>query len=124
MLTYLREKLFRFYTSRYLVPYLLLIIVFCVLLGRVFKLQIVQGEDYMDNFTLSIEKELSLPGTRGNIYDRNGVLLAYNELAYSVTITDTIESGSGKNEKLNGIILDMVRMVEANGDQVLNDFGI
>ncbi|MBR6851092.1 MAG: penicillin-binding protein, partial [Lachnospiraceae bacterium] len=124
MLTYLREKLFRFYTSRYLVPYLLLIIVFCVLLGRVFKLQIVQGEDYMDNFTLSIEKELSLPGTRGNIYDRNGVLLAYNELAYSVTITDTIESGSGKNEKLNGIILDMVRMIEANGDQVLNDFGI
>ena len=124
MLTYLREKLFRFYTSRYLVPYLLLIIVFCVLLGRVFMLQIVQGEDYMDNFTLSIEKELSLPGTRGNIYDRNGVLLAYNELAYSVTITDTIESGSGKNEKLNGIILDMVRMVEANGDQVLNDFGI
>ncbi len=124
MLTYLREKLFRFYTSRYLVPYLLLIVVFCVLLGRVFKLQIVQGEDYMDNFTLSIEKELSLPGTRGNIYDRNGVLLAYNELAYSVTITDTIESGSGKNEKLNGIILDMVRMIEANGDQVLNDFGI
>ena len=124
MLTYLREKLFRFYTSRYLVPYLLLIIVFCVLLGRVFMLQIVQGEDYMDNFTLSIEKELSLPGTRGNIYDRNGVLLAYNELAYSVTITDTIESGSGKNEKLNGIILDMVRMIEANGDQVLNDFGI
>ncbi|MBO6297518.1 MAG: penicillin-binding protein [Lachnospiraceae bacterium] len=124
MLMFLREKLLRFYTSRYLVPYLLLIIVFCVLLGRVFSLQIVQGDDYMDNFTLSIEKEISLPGTRGNIYDRNGELLAYNELAYSVTITDTIESGSGKNEKLNGIILEMVRMIEANGDHVLNDFGI
>ena len=67
MLMFLREKLLRFYTSRYLVPYLLLIIVFCVLLGRVFSLQIVQGDDYMDNFTLSIEKESGLPGTRGNI---------------------------------------------------------
>ena len=124
MISYIREKFIRFYKARYFVPYLFLVIVFCVLLGRVFSLQIVQGDDYMDNFTLSIEKEISIPGARGNIYDRNGELLAYNELAYSVTITDTIESGNGKNEKLNGIILNMVRMIEANGDQVLNDFGI
>ncbi len=124
MIAFLKEKFIRFYNARYFVPYLFLVIVFCILLGRVFSLQIVQGEDYMDNFTLSIEKEISIPGARGNIYDRNGVLLAYNELAYSVTITDTIESGNGKNEKLNGIILNMVRMIEENGDHVMNDFGI
>ncbi|MBR1472158.1 MAG: penicillin-binding protein, partial [Lachnospiraceae bacterium] len=124
MLELIREKLKHFFTSRYVWPYLFLLAVFSILLGRVFQLQIVQGDDYLDNFTLSIEKELSIPGSRGNIYDRNGVLLAYNELAYSVTITDTIESGEGKNETLNGIILQMVKMIERNGDAVMNDFGI
>lgn len=33
-------------------------------------------------------KERTLSSTRGNIYDRNGNLLAYNELAYSITIED------------------------------------
>ena len=39
--------------------------------------------------------------------DRNGVLLAYNDLAYSVTLNDTVDSGTGKNEKLNTIIFNI-----------------
>ena len=35
-----------------------------------------------------IQKERITSGTRGNIFDRNGKLLAYNELSYSVTIED------------------------------------
>ena len=72
-----------------------------VLVYRLFDLQIVNGESYLDNFRLMIEKVKTLEGTRGNIYDRNGNLLAYNELAYSVTIEDVYESGRGKNAKLN-----------------------
>ena len=68
------------------------IIVFCVLsavlLQRVFYLQIVKGQNYTDKYELQIQKTKEVEGTRGNIYDRNGVLLAYNELAYSVTIQD------------------------------------
>ena len=68
------------------------IIMFCVLsavlLQRVFYLQIVKGQNYTDKYELQIQKTKEVEGTRGNIYDRNGVLLAYNELAYSVTIQD------------------------------------
>ena len=41
--------------------------------------------------------------TRGNIYDRNGELLADNELAYSITIEDngSYSSTDKKNESLN-----------------------
>ena len=71
-----------------------LILVFCVLsaglVNRIFYLQIVKGQDYLDNYKLRIMKTRSISGTRGNIYDRNGNLLAYNELAYSVTIEDNI----------------------------------
>ncbi len=124
MLDDLKEKISGFIHSRFLLPYLAVFFLTLVLVNRIFQLQIVKGEDYMDNFTLSIEKQVSIPSTRGNIYDRNGVLLACNELAYSVTITDTLESGNGKNENLNNIILTMIRLIEENGDHVDNDFNI
>ena len=41
------------------------------LIWKIFDLQIVQGEEYLENFQLTIQKEISIPATRGNIYDRN-----------------------------------------------------
>ncbi|MCR4585066.1 MAG: penicillin-binding protein [Lachnospiraceae bacterium] len=124
MLEAIREKISAFIHSRFLLPYILLGIVTGTLIARVFSLQIVHGREYMNNFALNIEKEVNIPGARGNIYDRNGQLLAYNELAYSITLTDTIESGKRKNETLNGIILKMIRIIEKNGDHIINDFGL
>lgn len=124
MLFELREKFINFITSRQFLPYIALTVVAVMLINRIFQLQIVHGNEYMNDFTLRIEKEVTIPSTRGNIYDCNGVLLAYNELAYSVTITDTIESGEGKNEKLNAIIYQMIHLIEQNGDDVISDFKI
>ena len=80
-------------------------IVLCVIAGiliyRVFSLQIVNGQTYLDDFQLKIEKERSLASARGNIYDKNGNLLAYNELAYSVTIEDVYEPYLLKNGFIN-----------------------
>lgn len=107
-----------------------LIIIFCVtsvmLIGRLFYLQIVRGEDYLANYELQIRKTREVPGTRGNIYDRNGNLLAYNELAYSVTIEDTINASSReeKNKQLNAVLDKVLRIVESHGDSVIDSFGI
>ncbi len=95
-----------------------------VLVYRIFKLQIVNGEEYLNNFQLKIQKERTVPAARGNIYDCNGELLAYNELAYSVTIEDVYESGRKKNEKLNETIYRLIHMIEKNGDSVIHDFDI
>ena len=106
------------------------IIVFCimsaVLLQRLFYLQIVKGQDYFDDYKLQIQKTKEVQGTRGKIYDRNGVLLAYNELAYAVTIEDNgdYDSIKQKNKELNKVISTVIGMVESNGDTVINDFGI
>ncbi len=57
-----------------------LIIVFCImssiLVGRLFNLQIVNGQQYLDDYKLQIQKTRVTQGTRGNIYDKNGKLLA------------------------------------------------
>ncbi len=104
--------------------------VFCILssilIQRVFYLQIVKGQNYADQYEIQIQKTKEVEGTRGNIYDRNGVLLAYNELAYSVTIEDNGEydSVSEKNKELNNVVSTVIDIVEANGDTVISDFGI
>ena len=110
---------------------MMLIIVFCltstVLIGRLFYLQIVRGEEYLENYKLQIRRTSEIPATRGNIYDRNGELIAYNELAYSVTIQDTVPTNTGsdeKNEILNTILNKVLSIVEANGDSVIDSFGI
>lgn len=111
-------------TSRVFVLVICFVMLCIMLLHRVFVLQIVHGEEYMDNFKLKIRKERSIASTRGNIYDRDGELLAYNELAYNVTIEDVYESGSDKNQKLNETISNLIDIIEKNGDKIINDFNI
>lgn len=111
-------------TSR-IIYLLLAFTVLCgILIARIFDLQIVNGESYLNNFELKSKKERSIPAARGKIYDCNGVLLAYNELAYSVTIEDVYESGSKKNERLNKTILKTINIIEENGDETSCDFNI
>lgn len=106
----------------------MLIVVFCltssILIGRLFYLQIIRGEDYLENYELQIRRTTTIPATRGNIYDRNGSLIAYNELAYSVTIEDSIPSGKDKNELLNAVLDKVLSIVESHGDSVISSFGI
>ena len=81
-----KEIIYDIFQSRMLVAVIVFCVLFSILINRVFYLQIVKGQDYLENYELQIIKTRTIAGTRGNIYDRNGNLLAYNELAYSVTI--------------------------------------
>ncbi|MBA4698768.1 MAG: penicillin-binding protein [Ruminococcus sp.] len=122
----IKDAIYRIVKSRLFVLILAFCILFAVLINRVFYLQIVKGQDYLDNYKLQIRKTREIAGTRGNIYDRNGKLLAYNELAYSVTIEDNIvaDTRKEKNEILNGILDKVISIVETNKDSVISDFGI
>ncbi|MBQ7680220.1 MAG: penicillin-binding protein, partial [Butyrivibrio sp.] len=96
----------------------------CVLIYRIFVLQIVEGEKYLDSFQLMIQKEKAIEATRGCIYDRNGNILAYNELANSVTIEDVYKSGRGRNAEINATLERLIRIIEDNGDEIEHNFHI
>lgn len=119
-----KDKLIGIITSRLTV----FTVIFClfagVLIYRCFDLQIVHGEEYLEEFVLEIEKTRDIASTRGKIYDRNGNELAYNELAYSVKIEDVFESGRLKNARLNDTIYRLIQMIEKNGDKCITDFKI
>ena len=126
MLENIKEALKSVFQSRMFVLVVVFGILLAVLIQRMFALQIVKGEEYMDTFQLKIEKQRTLLGTRGTIYDRNGVPLAYNKLAYSVTIEDngTYETTREKNETLNQTIYDLIQIIENYGGEIDNDFQI
>ena len=119
-----KESFITVISSRLFVLLLAFFFLCSTLVYRLFDLQIVKGEDYLNNFHLKIVRERSLPSTRGNIYDCNGNLLAYNELAYNITLEDVYESGSDKNATINDTIYRLVKLVEQNGDEVISDFNI
>ena len=107
-----------------------LIMVFIVLIGvlvnRLFSLQIINGESYVKDLSSSIQKDMSVAATRGRIFDKNGVLLAYNDLAYAVRISDSgkYEDNDTKNRLLNSSIDKTLTIIEEKGDSYSNDFPI
>lgn len=119
-----KENFINMVTSRVFFMMLIFLCLGSILVHRIFDLQIVNGEEYLDSFQMKIMKERVINGSRGCIYDRNGNLLAYNELAHSVTIEDVYESGRFKNLNLNTTIYTLIQMIEENGDKIVSDFKI
>ncbi len=120
----LKDRLLELIFSRMFVLLAVIVILFGVLINRIFQLQIINGESYQNNFILKIQREKTIPSTRGKIFDCNGKVLAYDELAYSVTIADNYESSSTKNADMNDTISHLIRLIEKNGDKLVNDFNI
>ena len=89
----LKEKFIKNFFSRLTVFNCLFGVLAALLIYRCFDLQIIHGQEYLDKFVLSIEKTRDISSTRGIIYDRNGEVLAYDELAYSVKIEDVFVIG-------------------------------
>ncbi|SFP94290.1 penicillin-binding protein 2 [Lachnospiraceae bacterium XBB1006] len=112
--------------SRLLTITVVMIVLSGILLQRLFVLQVVKGEDYLTNYKIKIEKKREIAAARGNILDRNGKVLAYNELAYSVVIEDngTYDSAKSRSESLNTVIANTIQILESRGDMPDNSFNI
>ncbi len=98
------------------------VVLFSLVIHRLFVLQIVQGETHADNSEFKDIKNREIKSTRGNIYDRNGKLLATNMLSYSIVMDDSTEINS-LNEK-NAMIYRLIHIIEGNGDTLDTDFYI
>ncbi len=78
------------FVKRLLLAAVIMIIGVVIILFRIFDLQIIKHDYYKEE---AIENQLlirSIAPIRGRIFDRNGVLLADNKLAYTLTITPEV----------------------------------
>ena len=72
---------------RYLVIYILLGAVAVIFVGRLFKLQIFDESKYSLQADGNRTQNISIPPSRGIIYDRNGIIVARNIASYNIIIT-------------------------------------
>ena len=81
------EEAFRHYRRRLEVAGLSALLLFLLLAGRLFWLQVIQYDHYhamAENNRIAL---VPAPPPRGTIYDRNGVVLAHNDTAFTLEIT-------------------------------------
>ena len=118
----LKEFMKKLLSSRLVILAVVFVGLYAILGMRLFKLQIMEGEQYQENYMAKTEKKISLAGTRGNIYDRNGNLLAYNKLSYNVTLQDN--GDYKRSNDRNRMLLELVRVLNRHGENVEGDFSV
>ena len=104
-----------FYVSVFLVA------VMSVIIGRLYFLQIVNGNMYRDKAHTTIDNitELSVDAPRGNIYDRNGLLLATTRQSYKVQMVNI----DNPQDERNAMYLELINIFMKNGDTYTNTLG-
>jgi penicillin-binding protein 2 len=112
--------------SRVFVLIAFFIILAILLIQHLFKLQIIHGEEYLQNFSNNLEKSRTLAGTRGTIYDINGVKLAWDEPSNNISMEDNgvYQSETERNLALNSISYRLIHMLEEKGETLAPDFNI
>lgn len=113
----LKEKVVGFFDDRNLVIKTLLLLISLVFLVRLVNLQIVNGSEYRELSQNKMMRTTASVAARGNIYDRNGVVLASSKIGYDVVLYDT----SISSEKLNEVLLTVANIIEKNKDKVISN---
>lgn len=96
---------FRLFSVRLAVALALAVGLLGVLLWRYFYLQIVRHQDFVTQSENNRVHVRPIPPTRGLIYDRNGVLLAYNQPG--VTLSVVVERAT----QLDSLLAELTRLL-------------
>lgn len=107
-------------SSRYYLIALVIFLMMITLVVRLFVLSVVQGKNWDQKANYLNSKEIYTAPARGNIYDRNGKVLATNKQIFTATF-----SSSGMNTKeINNSTMELIKVLESNGDKYENKFPI
>lgn len=109
-----------FFENRELVLSFLIAIVSIVFIIQLFNLQIINGADYREQAENKIVRTETIPSSRGEIYDRNGVVLATNKLTYNVELYKTKK----ETKEANDAIKNIADIIENNGDSIYSTFPV
>lgn len=76
----LKEKINTFFENRILILQIILIILSVIFICRLFFLQIIKGDEYRKDSESRLLRITKVEAPRGEMTDRNGVVLATNRL--------------------------------------------
>ncbi|HAJ65206.1 MAG TPA: hypothetical protein DCM61_01315, partial [Clostridiales bacterium] len=99
----------------------LLVLLLAVYLVFLYRVQIIEGEEYYLAGSQMQTKEETITASRGDILDRYGRVLISNKECYDLTI-DTAKLFA--SEDPNAVLLELIDMVNEFGDTYIDDLPI
>ena len=109
-----------FFRTRFNCVVMVMIVLMVLLLGRLFAISVIQNERWTAEAANLTVQRVFLPAPRGEIFDRHGRLLAGNVQTFSLMFVTTNLSNAQANE----IATTLVGILEANGDEMYDNFPI
>lgn len=114
------EKIGNFFNNRYLILSIITFLVSIVFIIRLFNLQIVDGKEYREKSERRMLRTEVITAPRGEIVDRNGVILATSKLSFNVELYKVNVTA----EEQNAALVKLIKILEENGDTISSSFPI
>jgi penicillin-binding protein 2 len=112
------KKIGEIIDNRYIVLYFITFLVAIIFIIQLINIQIINGKSYREKSEKRMLRTESVVAPRGEIYDRNGVVLATSKLAFNVEMyrvrVETEEQNAGLEKLIN--------IIESNGDKIYSTF--
>ncbi|MDR1150137.1 MAG: hypothetical protein LBJ93_00710 [Clostridiales bacterium] len=95
------------------------LVLFFILLIRLFFMQVLSGDKYLEMAKNNVIRKINLNASRGLILDRNNEYIARNKFIYNVKFDASI-----KSVDVNLTLFNLIKLLEENGDKYIDNLPI
>ena len=106
--------------NRTLILVIVILIISVIFIHRLFELQIVNGKEYREKSQTRMLRTENIEAPRGEITDRNGVVLATSKLSYNLVMYKVNIDPKLQNES----IATVIKILNKNSDAIYSTFPI
>ncbi len=110
MFYYIWSKIKEWLSSRMIPVAIFYVVLAGILIFQLYRLQIMDAKQVIAEEEYRLVRERQTDSTRGMIYDKNGRVLAYNELSYSVILEDSPLLNT--NDKKNDMLFRLIQILD------------
>ena len=109
------------FNDRYNVLCAVMFLLALVIIVRLYFLQVVNHDDYVEQAESKSTKTISLYGVRGTIYDKNMIPIAYDQTSYNIQFyRDPTNSSEEYRRQYTESIYETILLIESNGKTTLD----
>lgn len=114
------EKITVIFSNRDIILSGLTAAVGCIYIVTLFNIQVINGKTYREQSEKKMLRNEVITASRGEVTDRNGVILATNKLSFNLQLYKVKVS----NDEQNTAIFNTIKILEENGDTIYSSFPI
>lgn len=114
------EVLKSFFSNRSLILAIIIVLIAIIFIIQLFNIQIIHGEEYREKSQKRMLRTENIVAPRGEIYDRNGVVLATSKLSFNVNLYKVNVEPEEQNES----IYKFIKILESNSEKIYSTFPV